>query len=73
MLMSGKVHTDDYDVYKTLGLLSMFGTRQINVLSTMKTQQEITSHFTGLLSLRGMKSEMLNTIEVQRIFTKLCN
>lgn len=62
-----------YDVYKTLGLLSMFGTRQINVLATMKTQQEITSHFTGLLSLRGMKSEMLNTIEVQRIFTKLCN
>ena len=61
-----------YDVYKTLGLLGLFGTRQINVLSQLKTSDEITAHFTGLLSLRGMKTDMINTLEIQRLFTALC-
>lgn len=61
-----------YDVYKTLGLLGLFGTRQINVLSQLKTNDEITAHFTGLLSLRGMKTDMINTLEIQRLFTNLC-
>ena len=61
-----------FEVYKTLGLLSLFGTRQINVLSTMRTVDEVTAHFVGLTSLRGMKQDMISTIEVQRILSQLC-
>ena len=64
--------TDAYDIYKALGLTSLFGTRQIQVLSTMKSVDDITAHFTGLTSLRGMKADLINSIEVQRLFGKLC-
>ena len=56
-----------YNAYKTLGLLSLFGTRQIQVMTTMKSVQEVTKHFEGLLSLRGMKVDMLKTLEIQRL------
>lgn len=56
-----------YNAYKTLGLLSLFGTRQIQVMTTMKNVQEVTKHFEGLLSLRGMKVDMLKTLEIQRL------
>lgn len=62
-----------YDVYKTLGLLGLFGTRQIQVLSQLKTTEDITAHFVGLLSLRGMKNDLINSIEIQRLFTNLCS
>ena len=61
-----------YDVYKALGLLSLFGTRQINVLSTMDSIDSITAHFIGLTSLRGMKQDLIRTVEVQRLLSTLC-
>lgn len=61
-----------YDVYKALGLLSLFGTRQINVLSTMKTVDDVTAHIIGLCSLRGMNTDTIKTIEVQRLLSQLC-
>lgn len=61
-----------YDTYKCLGLLSLFGTRQINVLSTMQNVQDITAHFIGLLSLRGMNSDLIKSLEVQRLLSQLC-
>lgn len=56
-----------YDTYKALGLLSLFGTRQIQVLSTMKDINDITAHFKGLLSLRGMKADLMTSIEVKSL------
>lgn len=61
-----------YDVYKALGLLSLFGTRQIKVLTTMKSVDDVTAHFYGLCSLRGMKTDGIKTIEVQRLLGTLC-
>lgn len=61
-----------YDTYKTLGLLSVFGTRQITVLSSMNTVDDITKHFTGLCSLRGMKTDLIKSLEVQRLLSALC-
>ena len=61
-----------YDVYKALGLLSLFGTRQIKVLTTMKSIDDVTAHFYGLCSLRGMKTDNIKTIEVQRLLGTLC-
>lgn len=61
-----------YDVYKALGLLSLFGTRQINVLSTMDSVDAITAHFIGLTSLRGMKQDLIRSLEVQRLLGTLC-
>lgn len=61
-----------YDVYKALGLLSLFGTRQINVLATMDSIDAITAHFIGLTSLRGMKQDLIRSIEVQRLLGTLC-
>ena len=62
-----------YDTYKTLGLLSIFGSRQINVLQTMSTPDEIASHFIGLCSLRGMKTDLIKSLEVKRLLTLLCS
>lgn len=62
-----------YDIFKTLGLLGLFGTRQIKVLSQLKTTDDITSHFIGLLSLRGMKNDLIKSLEIQRLFTDLCS
>lgn len=56
-----------YSAYKALGLLSLFGTRQIKVLSTMKTVDDVVKHFTGLCSLRGMKTDLINSLEVKRL------
>lgn len=61
-----------YDVYKALGLLNLFGTRQINVLSTMDNVDAVTAHFIGLTSLRGMKQDLIRSIEVQRLLGTLC-
>ena len=56
-----------YDTYKTLGLLSLFGTRQIQVLKSMTNIQDVTAHFIGLCSLRGMKTDLIKSLEVQRL------
>lgn len=61
-----------YDVYKALGLLSLFGTRQIKVLTTMNNVDDITAHFIGLTSLRGMKQDLIRSLEVQRLLGTLC-
>lgn len=61
-----------YNVYKALGLLGLFGTRQINVLASMNTLDDITSHFIGLCSLRGMKNDLIKSVEVQRLLGSLC-
>ena len=62
-----------YNIYKVLNLTSIFGTRQINVVSSLGTIDEITAHFKGLCSLRGMDSQLLSTVETQRLFGTLCS
>ena len=61
-----------YNLYKSLGLLSVFGTRQLKALSNMKDEDEMVAHFKGLCSLRGMDGKLLDTIETKRVFTSLC-
>lgn len=63
---------DIYNLYKALGLLHLFGVRQINVLKELKNLKSITSHFIGLCSLRGMDSNLINSIECQRALSNIC-
>ena len=65
--------TDVYNTFKVLGILNLFGTRQIQILSQLNDIQNITSHFIGLCSLRGMKTDLIKSLEVQRLFQKLCH
>lgn len=67
-----QVVQDIYDTYKALGLLQVFGTRQLQVLKELKTLDAITSHFVGLCSLRGMDTSTLKTIETQRLLNNIC-
>lgn len=67
-----EVVNDIYNIYKTLGLLPIFGTRQISCIKQLKTIDNITSHFLGLCSLRGMNIDNLRTVEIQRLFGTLC-
>ena len=59
-------------LYKTLNLLSIFGTRQINIISNMTSAKEITDHLVGLCSLRGMETNIITAIETQRLIGALC-
>lgn len=63
-----------FNLYKTLKLLSVFGTRQINVVSKCSTVEELKSHLLGLCSLRGADDTMnklINSVECTRLIN-LC-
>lgn len=61
-----------YNLYKALGLLSLFGTRQINVLSSINNVEDMSAHLIGLCSLRGMKTDLILSVEIQRLLALLC-
>lgn len=61
-----------YDVYKTLGILNVFGSRQINVLKSINNVATLTNHINGLCLLRGMDTKILKTLEVQRVLQDVC-
>lgn len=63
-----------FNLYKTFKLLSVFGTRQINIISKCNTVEELKSHLLGLCSLRGADDTMnklINSVECTRLIN-LC-
>lgn len=59
------------DVYKALGLLSVFGTRQIKMLNNAPSVEAIKNHLYGLCQMRNIDGKSLDTLEVQQLINKL--
>jgi adenylate kinase family enzyme len=59
-----------FDVYKILGLTSIFGTRQIKILNG-KTSDKIKNHLYGLCKMTKTDPEILESLQMQDILTRL--
>lgn len=59
-----------FDVYKILGLTSIFGTRQIKILHG-KTIDKIKNHLYGLCKMTKTDPEILESLQMQDVLTKL--
>jgi len=64
--------TELYNIYKLLGMLNIFGTRQINMLKDLTDVQEIRNHLYGLCRMRNVDGKVLDTIQVKTMLNKLC-
>ncbi len=62
--------THVYNIFKTLGILNIFGTRQLKILHDIDLQQR-TQHLIGLCVLRNLDANIVNQIEIQSILTKI--
>lgn len=58
------------NIYKILGLLSIFGTRQVKALH-MKSQKVITNHLYGLCKMKQVDTKIIETLPMQALLTKL--
>jgi adenylate kinase family enzyme len=59
-----------FDVYKILGLTSIFGTRQIKILNG-KTTDKIKNHLYGLCKMTKTDTEILESLQMQDVLTRL--
>lgn len=59
-----------FDVYKILGLTSIFGTRQIKILHG-KTIDKIKNHLYGLCKMTKVDTQILESLQMQDVLTKL--
>lgn len=60
-----------YGIYKVLGLLSIFGTRQIKMLHNMKDLSAIKNHLYGLCQMKNIDSKVIDTLQVQQMINQL--
>lgn len=67
---SVKFIEDMRKIYQSLKIVDIFGSRQINVLTGMSLDQ-IISHLTGILALRGTSTALIETTEVKRLINSL--
>lgn len=58
------------DVYKALGMLNIFGSRQIKMLNKANIQ-DIKNHLYGLCMMRNVSASALDTLELQQAINKL--
>jgi len=64
--------TELYNIYKLLGMLNIFGTRQIKMLKDLNDIDEIRNHLYGLCRMRNVDGKILDTIQVKTMLNKLC-
>jgi len=60
-----------YQIYKVLGLLSIFGTRQIKMLYNLKNIIAIKNHLYGLCMMKNIDSKVIDTLQVQQMLNQL--
>ncbi len=60
-----------YQIYKILGLLPVFGTRQVKTLRTLADVEEIKNHLYGLCMMKNVDSKIIDTLQVQQMINKL--
>lgn len=63
--------TDVYQVYKALGLLSVFGTRQIKMLKQLNDMAALKNHLYGLCMMKNIDGKAIETLQVQNLINKL--
>lgn len=63
--------TDVYQVYKALGLLSVFGTRQIKMLKQLNDLSALKNHLYGLCMMKNIDGKAIETLQVQNLINKL--
>lgn len=63
--------TNLYNIYKLLGLLNIFGTRQIKMLYTFKDPAIIRNHLYGLCNMKNIDAKVLDTLQGQTLLNKL--
>jgi hypothetical protein len=62
---------DMYQIYKILGLLSIFGTRQIKMLRQLNDLTLVKNHLYGLCMMKNIDGKAIETLQVQTLINKL--
>jgi hypothetical protein len=60
-----------FNVYKALGLLSVFGTRQIRMLKPLGDLNLIENHLRSLCVMKNIDSKLVDSLEVKTLIHKL--
>ena len=60
-----------YKIYKVLGLLSVFGTRQIRMLHGINDVTAIKNHLYGLCMMKNIDSKLIDTLPLQQLLNQL--
>lgn len=60
-----------YKLYEVLGLLGVFGTRQVKMLKNYTDIAQIKNHLYGLCAMKNIDTGALDTVQVQTFINKL--
>lgn len=60
-----------YNIYKLLGLLDIFGTRQIKIIKQLASVEDIKNHLLGLCTMRGVDTQVIETLQFTQEVNKL--
>lgn len=60
-----------HKIYKVLGMLNVFGTRQIKMLKQATSTEEIKNHLYGLCMMKNVDAKIIDTIQIQSMLAKL--
>lgn len=60
-----------YNIYKALGILNIFGTRQIKMLHNIKDVTSIKNHLIGLCIMKNADVKLLDTLPIQQMLNNL--
>lgn len=60
-----------FQVYKLLGLLNIFGTRQIRILKGLGNITDIKNHLDGLCKMKNIDSKVLDALQTQQLLNAL--
>lgn len=59
------------DIYKILGLLGVFGSRQVDVIKDLTSIDDIKNHLTGLCAMRNVDAKAIETLQVKNLINQL--
>lgn len=60
-----------YQIYKALGLLNVFGTRQVRMLKQAADVAAIKNHLYGLCMMKNIDSKVIDAIQITTLLAKL--
>lgn len=63
--------TNLFEIYKLLGILNVFGTRQVKMLYNLKDPAAIKNHLYGLCQMKNVDPKVLDTLQGQTMLNKL--
>lgn len=60
-----------YQIYKLLGALNIFGSRQLRIIKNLSNVTEIKNHLYGISIMKNIDSAVLDTLPMQNLINKL--